>query len=145
MHYEASADIEAPPAHIWAILTDAEGIPRWDSGVDRIEGRIEPGERIKLYSSVSPGRAFPLRVSEWIEARKMVWTGGMPLGLFRGVRTYTLTPVGDRTTFTMREEFSGPLLPLIARSMPDLGPSFQQFARGLKAEAEATAAGRRTS
>jgi hypothetical protein len=68
----------------------------------------------------------------------MTWAGGMPLGLFRGVRTFTLTPAADGATtrFTMREEYSGPLLPLIGRSMPDLGPSFQQFARGLKERAE---------
>jgi hypothetical protein len=36
----------------------------------------------------------------------------------------------------MREEYSGPMLPLIWRSMPDLGPWFPQFARGLKAKAE---------
>ena len=60
----------------------------------------------------------------------------MPLGLFRGVRTYTVAAPGAETLFTMLEEFSGPLLPLIGRSMPDLGPSFEQFARGLKAEAE---------
>ena len=40
------------------------------------------------------------------------------------------------TRFTMREEYSGPLLPLIWRSMPDLGPSFRQFASGLKQRAE---------
>jgi hypothetical protein len=28
------------------------------------------------------------------------------------------------------------MLPMIWRSMPDLGPSFQQFAAGLKARAE---------
>jgi hypothetical protein len=28
------------------------------------------------------------------------------------------------------------MLPMIWRSMPDLGPSFQQFAGGLKARAE---------
>jgi hypothetical protein len=67
----------------------------------------------------------------------MTWTGGMPLGLFKGVRTFTLTPEGSgSTTFTMREEYSGPLLPLIWRSMPDLGPSFEQFANGLKQRAE---------
>ena len=38
----------------------------------------------------------------------------------------------------MREEYSGPLLPLIWRSMPDLQPSFDQFAAGLKARAEAS-------
>jgi len=36
----------------------------------------------------------------------------------------------------MREEYTGPLLPLIWRSMPDLGPSFQRFARGLKQRVE---------
>ena len=38
----------------------------------------------------------------------------------------------------MREQFSGPLLPLISRSMPDLQPSFDQFARGLKTRVEGT-------
>jgi hypothetical protein len=67
----------------------------------------------------------------------MVWSGGMPLGLFRGVRTFTLAPdAGGASAFTMREEYSGPLLPLIWRSIPDLGPSFAQFAAGLKQRAE---------
>jgi hypothetical protein len=60
----------------------------------------------------------------------------MPLGLFKGVRTFTLGDEGGATRFKMREEFSGPLLPLIWRSMPDFGPSFEQFARGLKARVE---------
>jgi hypothetical protein len=63
----------------------------------------------------------------------MTWEGGMPVGLFKGVRTFTLSPQADGATrFTMREEYTGPFLPLIWRSMPDLGPSFQQFATGLK-------------
>jgi hypothetical protein len=61
----------------------------------------------------------------------------MPLGLFKGVRRFTLTPRdGGATDFRMREEFSGPLLPLIGRSMPDLQPAFEQFADGLKQRAE---------
>jgi hypothetical protein len=40
------------------------------------------------------------------------------------------------TDFAVREEYSGPLLPMIWRSMPDLGPSFAQFANGLKARIE---------
>ena len=66
----------------------------------------------------------------------MVWSGGMPLGLFKGVRTYTLSPQGNGTTkFSMREEYTGPMLPMIWRSIPDLGPSFAQFANGLKQRA----------
>ena len=67
----------------------------------------------------------------------MTWSGGMPLGLFRGVRTFTVnSTTGTETDFRMREEYSGPLLGLIWKSMPDLGPSFEQFARGLKVRSE---------
>jgi hypothetical protein len=67
----------------------------------------------------------------------MTWKGGMPLGLFKGVRTYRLEPeAGAGTRFTMDERYSGPLLPLIGRSIPDLGPSFDQFAGGLKQRVE---------
>jgi hypothetical protein len=67
----------------------------------------------------------------------MVWSGGMPLGLFKGVRTFTLAPQAAGTIkFTMREEYVGPLAPLITRSIPDLNPSFMRFANGLKRRAE---------
>jgi hypothetical protein len=135
--YEASSTIAASTEAIWAILTDAESYPRWDSGVKRVEGRIAPGEKLKVVSEANPGRAFPVKVTEFEPGKRMTWSGGMPLGLFKGVRTFTLSPQGpDRTAFTMREEYTGPFLPLIWRSMPDLGPSFQQFAAGLKQRAE---------
>ena len=36
----------------------------------------------------------------------------------------------------MREEYSGLMLPLIWKSIPDLNPSFEKFAAGLKRLAE---------
>ena len=136
--YETSATIDAPPAAVWAVLTDAADYPNWDSGVERVEGSITAGGTIKVFSEVSPGRAFPVTVSELQEHQRMTWRGGMPLGLFKGVRTFTLTPAGAGTAFAMREEFTGPLLPLIWRTMPDLQPSFDQFTAGLKQQSEAT-------
>jgi hypothetical protein len=135
--YDAAATIAAPPETVWAILTDAPGYAGWDSGVQGVEGTIAPGEKIKVVSKANPGRAFPVKVTTFEPAQAMTWSGGMPLGLFKGVRTFSLTPDGASTRFSMREEYTGPLLPLIWRSMPDLGPSFDQFARGLKAKAEA--------
>ena len=134
--YDAAITIEAQPETIWAVLTDAPAYSEWDSGVQRVEGRIAPGEKIKVVSEANPGRAFPVKVTAFEPARAMTWSGGMPLGLFKGVRTFSLAPDGTATRFTMREEYSGPLLGLIWRSMPDLGPSFEQFARGLKQRAE---------
>jgi hypothetical protein len=134
--YESRATIDAAPDAVWSVLTDAAAYPTWDSGVERVEGTIAKDARIKVFSHVSPGRAFPVRVSELETGRRMTWTGGMPLGLFKGVRTFSLSPAGDGTEFVMREEFSGPLLPLIWRTMPDLQPSFDQFTNGLKQRAE---------
>ncbi len=135
-HYEASATIAAGPDAIWVILTDAPAYADWDSGVRGVEGTIAPGEKIKVVSEANPGRAFPLKVTEFEPGRAMTWAGGMPLGLFKGVRTFAVTPEDGATRFTMREEYGGPMLPLIWRSMPDLQPSFDQFAAGLKARAE---------
>ncbi len=139
--YEASASIAAPTAAVWNVLLDGPGYATWDSGVERIDGTVESGSKITVHSQVAPGRAFPVKVFIDRAAGVMTWTGGMPLGLFRGVRTFTLTatPGGD-TEFSMREVFSGPLLGVIGRSMPDLGPSFTRFAEGLRAAAEACAA-----
>ena len=138
-HYESAATIAAGPDRVWAVLVDAAAWPTWESGVEGVEGRIAPGEKIKIRSSAAPGRAFPVTVTTFEPPHRLVFTGGMPLGLFRGVRTYTLTPDDAGTLFRMREEYTGPMLPLIWKSMPDLQPSFDQFAAGLKRRAESGA------
>ena len=129
--FEVHRTIQAPPAALWALLTDARRIEAAQLGVTRIDGAIKPGRILKLYSEVSPGRAFPLRVTAFVPNRHMVWSGGMPMGLFRGSRQFNLTPVGRGTDFHMREEYTGPMLGLIWPSMPDLSPSFEKFADGL--------------
>jgi uncharacterized protein YndB with AHSA1/START domain len=135
-YYEATADIAAPPDRVWAVLVDGAGWSSWDSGVTAVEGRIDEGEKVTIRSEVSPGRAFPVTVTGFDAPRRLEFSGGMPLGLFRGVRTYTLTPSAGGTAFRMREEYTGPLLGLIWRSMPDLQPSFDRFAAGLRRRVE---------
>ena len=135
--FEAATEINATPDRIWKSLTDGANYASWDSGVVSVEGTIAPGETIKVVSAAAPGRTFPVKVTEFSPNRSMAWSGGMPLGLFKGVRTFSLTPVADgRTRFVVREEYTGPLLSMMWRSMPDLGPSFAQFADGLKRLAE---------
>jgi hypothetical protein len=135
--YEATSEIQATPDAIWAVLVDGAHYPDWDSGVVSVAGRIASGETIKVVSGAAPGRSFPVKVTEFQPGKAMTWSGGMPLGLFKGVRTFRLTAGADGATrFDVREEYSGPLLAMMWRSMPDLGPSFAKFARGLKARAE---------
>ena len=135
--FEATSEINATPDRIWKFLTDGANYASWDSGVVGVEGRIAPGETIKVVSGAAPGRTFPVKVTDFNPNRSMVWSGGMPLGLFKGVRTFTITPTAEgKTRFDVREEYSGPLLAMMWRSMPDLAPSFAQFANGLKKAAE---------
>ncbi len=136
--FSATTVIAASPDKIWKILTDAPNFPNWEPGVTRIEGTIALGEKITVYTKLSPNRAFPVTVSEFVPGKKMVWSSAMPLGLFRGARTFTLTPKGKgQVEVVTREEFSGLLLPLIGRTIPDLSESFRNFAAGLKKQAEA--------
>ena len=67
--YQASATIAASPEAIWAILTDAPGLSTWQSGVVQAEGRIAPGDKIKVVSEANPKRAFPVRVTEFTPGR----------------------------------------------------------------------------
>ncbi|MFN8445419.1 MAG: SRPBCC domain-containing protein [Caldilineaceae bacterium] len=128
-------NIKASASRIWAILTNAQDFPRWNSTVKSIEGKIAPGETIKLYATVAPQRAFKLTVSEFVPNQTMVWSDGN--FMFRGVRTYTLTPKSDGSTdFTMVEVFSGAMLPMIVGSLPDFAPEFEKYAADLKREAE---------
>jgi hypothetical protein len=130
--------IRATPERIWALLTDAAKFTRWNNTVEKVDGKIALGERVTIHPKINPGRVFPVTVAEFEPPRSMLWTGGMPLGLFKGQRTFTLTPAlnGD-VEFSMREEYTGLMAPLICRSIPDLQPAFDEFASDLKRAAEA--------
>ena len=135
--FHTTIDINAPADQVWPIVADAIAFPDWDSGVLAVEGEVRPGATIRLRSEVAPKRTFKLKVSEMRAPSIMKLSSGMPFGLFKGERTYAVKPTGDRScSFSMTEAYSGPLAGMITKSIPDLQPSFEKFARGLKAEAE---------
>jgi hypothetical protein len=139
IEFTASASIDASPEVIWSILTDLAAYPEWDPTCEKIEGELVVGKKIKAFSTLSPGRAFPVKITALVPNETMIWTGGMPLGLFKGERTFSLKARGDGgTEFLVREIFSGPMLVLIRRQLPDLSEPFKQFAAGLKRRAEAS-------
>jgi hypothetical protein len=120
---------------IWSLLTDAQGFSRWNSTVTSIEGEIREGQRLRVRA---PGtdRRFTPKVSGVVPNQRMTWTGGFA-PMFKGVRTFELRPGSDGSTdFVMQEDFSGLILPLVKRSLPDFGPIFERYANDLKREAE---------
>ena len=138
--FATALSIRAPAERVWALLTDAAGYPEWNSTVSRIDGTIAQGARITVHARMAAGRAFPVTVAVFEPAQRMVWRGGMPLGLFVGTRVFALASRSEgEVAFSMQEEFTGLLAPLIARSIPDLQPAFDAFAADLKRAAEGDA------
>lgn len=126
-----SLKIEAAPAIVWALLTNASDYARWNSTIVSLEGEIAAGEKIRLKSTLDEKRTFNLKVKEFEPERRLGWGDSM------GQRVYTLQQVGEETTrFTMTEKIGGPLFPLFAGFIPAFDQSFEQFAADLKKEAE---------
>ena len=127
--------IGASADRVWALLTDAAGFPKWNSTVSSIEGEIKEGQTLKLKVPAQK-RTFTPKVSNVEPGRSMIWSDGMA-PMFKGVRTFTLTPQGDGSTeFAMTEVFSGLMLPMIKGSLPDFAPVFEAYADDLKRAAE---------
>jgi len=128
-------NIRARVEIVWNLLTDAKGFSRWNSTVTSIEGQIGDGEHIRVHV---PGtdRTFTPTVSDVVPGRRMVWSDGVS-HIYRGVRTFVLTPRDDASTdFRMEECFSGVVFALTKRMLPDFRPIFEAYASDLKGEAE---------
>jgi hypothetical protein len=135
MEYAVTTHIQASVSRVWALMTDAANFPRWNSTVKSIEGKIALGQTIKLIAVIAPERTFNLNIVEFVPEQRMVWSDGN--FMFKGVRTYTFTPKSDGSTdFSMAEAYTGLMLPMIAGSLPDFRPTFEQYAADLKRAAE---------
>ena len=123
--------INADPAIVWALLTNALDYPRWNSTITSLEGNIAAGETIRLKSILDKKRIFKLKVKEFEEEKKLVWGDG------QGNRTYTLTKSeSGGVIFSMIEKIGGLMFPLYASMIPPFDQSFEQFAHDLKKESE---------
>jgi hypothetical protein len=140
MECAVSVQINARHERIWDLLTNADDMPRWNSTVTSVRGPIALGTKLELRVPLAPERVFRPKVTALdTGAHRMVWSDGAA-PMFKGVRTYTLTPRSDGTTeFSMVEVFRGLMLPMIKRSLPDFAPAFAAYAEDLKREAEKAA------
>lgn len=125
-----SITISADPAILWALLTRAADIPRWNSTVTSIKGEIKEGSTIELKSTLDEKRTFKLKIKEFVPEKRLVW------GDAQGSRVYTLEKGTGGVRFTMSERIGGPLFPLFAGMIPVFDESFERFAADLKQEAE---------
>lgn len=86
----AEAWIAAPPADVWRLLADHEGMPRWlpvREVVRRRPGAPDPDGLGAVRTVKSGGLAFDEEIVEWKPAERLGYrlTGGAPLRDHRGV------------------------------------------------------------
>jgi hypothetical protein len=137
--FATTTSIKAAPEVVWAILTDGPGYANWNPEIVRVDGRISLGEKIKAHVNLGGGtiRQVTVRVTALEPMRRMVWTGGLPLGLFTGRRSFSIASgVGSLVEFTMRLHFSGLFSSAIAKSLGNRQPDIDALAAGLKKWAE---------
>lgn len=139
--YNSERAIAAPPSIVWQVLTDKQALLDGDFGITQLDGDLALGGKLVLRAAIVPKQAFKLKVTEFQPDQRMVWKGGMPFGLFTGTRTFTLNLDGPGTLFLVQEIFTGPMAGVIGKSMPDLQPSFDQFADALKQASESRVQG----
>jgi peptidyl-dipeptidase A len=140
LQYAVGANIAAPAETVWAILTDSNAYLEWNSTLVSFEADdLAQDVGIALVAKVNEKRTFKMTVVEFEPNAKMVWEDGN--NSFKGRRTFTLTKKDDGTTdFTMKEQFTGSMMNMIAPKLPDFGPAFEDFAADLKNAAERQAA-----
>lgn len=129
--YHMEARLDAPPQQVWAKISDIDQLLKWDSQLLELKGDLTEGGRIELRSKMAPKQTFKLKVSNVQPNRSMTWSSGMK-PLFSGVRTYELEPIPGGTQLRLKEVFSGWMLPLMQRQLPDCETLFGTYVRDLR-------------
>jgi len=114
---ETDIGINAPPAAVWAVLTDLAGHAAWNPFITRIDGMPAVGSRLTVHIAPPGGKAMVFRpvVLAAERDRHFRWRGRLLVpGLFDGEHWFRLEPRdgGSATLFRHGEDFSG-LLPAI--------------------------------
>lgn len=130
--------IEAPPAHVWAILANLPEWASWNPFITAMAGDLRRGARLAARMEPRGRKPMTMRpvVLEVRPGASLVWRGRLPVpGLFEGTHSFSLTAVPGGTRLDHAEAFRGLLVPFA----PPEGfrADFDAMNAALKARAEA--------
>jgi len=130
-----SVEIPAPPAVVWAVLTDTEAYPRWNTLL-AVRGELAVGNTVSATLSVPglPTVRFAPEITAVEPERALRWQSSL-FGL-RADHAFLLEPTEDGTRFVQREQFSGPVAgPVVDRLERRIRRGFEQMNVGLRRRA----------
>ena len=137
---ETNIEINAPPARVWAILTDFARMPAWNPFIKSISGTLAQGAQLSVYIA-PPGKSgmrFKPTILTVRPERELRWLGHLLIpGVFDGEHYFLLEPIGEgKTRLTQGEKFSGLLVGLFSGMLSATEAGFHAMNSALKREAE---------
>jgi hypothetical protein len=134
-------EIDAPPADVWRVLTDAEAYPEWNPFIRKLEGDLRPGERLEVRIEPPGGRGmtFKPKVLAAEPERELRWLGRLLVpGIFDGEHILRIEPLGEsRSRFVQAERFRGLLVGMAgAGTLEKTKEGFERMNAALKERVE---------
>jgi hypothetical protein len=131
-----TVDLDATPEVVWAVLTDFAAYPQWNPFIDRVTGSPSVGEKLIVHMKLNRGRGMTFKptVLAATPGRELRWLGKLGVsGLLDGEHSFLLDTKTDGTThLTHGETFSGVLVALMKRTLPNTEAGFTAFNQALK-------------
>lgn len=138
-------EIDAPAAHVLAVLRDFERYPEWNPFITAISGKLAVGEQLAVELSLPEGKSYLLKprltaLRDEAEAGELRWRGAFLLpALLEAEHFFLVTTLGPRRSrFVQGENFSGLLLRFAGNTLTLTARGFVYMNQALKKRAEAT-------
>ena len=139
----AAIDIDAPPATVWAILTELDGYHEWNPLFVKADGHVAVGQRITLRSRrPATHRLMTIRptITKADPESELRWVSSIP-GIITGEHAFALSAAGRGTRLVQTETFRGLLSSIPNPAFSNAEASFQALNEALRARAEGRAKG----
>ena len=134
--FKADIKIDDSPEAVWKVLTDTDGYGEWAPNTEKMVGVFAVGSKLEIHLKEGRMRKFTVEVIALEKPEQIVLEAAMLLGLYKGVRKYSLTRDGDGTKFVIHEVVTGLLLPIMGGMLAVLPKQFKEFAANLKSTVE---------
>jgi|SRR5579875_614973 len=134
----ATAQIDASPQHVWAVLADLASYPQWNPLFRQASGQLTTGGTITL-KTIRPGTERVMTVKVKVLAAEpgaqLRWVSSLP-GIITGEHSFTLTPADSGTRLVQTETYRGLLARMSAKSIGHTKASFEALNQAIKQRAE---------
>jgi hypothetical protein len=126
---EAVTPVDAPVQKAWSVLSDTSAYDSWNPFVKRLDGQLEPGEKIEVSLALAGRKPQTMkpRIVGYEPGRAFEWLGQVGLrGVFDGRHRFELRPLADGGCELVHSEvLSGLLVPFFKRMLT--GPTPDAF------------------